>query len=164
MKLVSLLNVVSLPADPAGGQDGDIYYNLEDGKYKVRLKGLWVHLTDDEHLKQSIAPELFITGNSATASVSVTLQKIHSQNTLKCLSASLTQIVIPNQESNSIEVSSKVNIVRASQGEVEIVAEDEFVSFSPPSDIYLTSPGTEVKLINIGYNEWILTGEFPDLY
>jgi hypothetical protein len=164
MKFVSLLNVVNLPSDPTTGTDGDIYYNTEDGKYKVRLKGLWVHLTDDEHLKQSIAPEIFITGDSSTASVSVTLQQIHAENTLKCLSASSTQIIIPDQNVSELRVASRINVVRASEGEVEIITENASVSFSSPSDIYLTKSGTEVKLINIGFNEWILTGEFPDLY
>jgi hypothetical protein len=164
MKFASILNLVGLSSDPATGEDGDLYYDTDDGKIKARLKGLWVHITDNEHLKESIVPEIFITGDSSTASVSVTLQKIHSENTLKCISASVTQIIIPDQNVSDLIVASRINVVRASGGEVEIMTQNASVSFSSPSDIYLTKPGTQVKLINIGFNEWILTGEFPDLY
>jgi hypothetical protein len=164
MKFTSILNLIGLSSDPATGEDGDLYYDSEDGKLKARLKGLWVHITDNEHLKKSIAPEIFITGDASTASVSVTLQQIHAENTLKCLSASSTQIIIPDQNISDLGVASRINIVRASEGEVVIITQSPSVSFSSPSNIYLTKSGTEVKLINIGFNEWILTGEFPDLY
>ena len=164
MKLVSLFNPVSLPSDPATAVDGDLYYNTTTGDYRIKVDGLWASIIVDQSIKISIAPEIFIVGSPTTASTSVTLEQYHSENILNCLSASLSQIVIPNQGESSIHVGSRIGVVRSGTGEVEIIAADEEVSFSPPSDIYLTKTGTEIRLINIGYNQWIMTGEFPDLY
>ena len=164
MKLVSLFNPVSLPSDPETAEDGSLYYNTTTGDYRIKLEGIWSTVIVDQSLKISIAPEIFVVGSPTTASTSVTLEQYHSENILNCVSASLTQVIIPNQGDSSIHVGSRVGIVRGGVGEVEIVAPDEEVSFSPPSDIYLTKTDTEVRLINIGYNQWILTGEFPDLY
>lgn len=164
MKLVSLFNPVSLPDDPETAVDGDLYYNTTTGSYRIKLNGLWVSLIHDQNLKISIAPEIFVIGSPNSASTSVTLEQYHSENILNCVSASLTQVVIPNQGESSIHIGSRMGVVRGGTGDVQVVAADEEVSFSPPSEIYLTNTDTEVRLINIGYNQWIMTGEFPDLY
>lgn len=164
MKLVSLFNPVNLPSDPETSNDGDLYYNTTSGNYRLKLNGVWTNLVVDNNLKFFISPEIFIVGSFETASATLTLDQTHSENIINCLSASFTQIVIPNQDNVTINTGSRISIVRGGEGTVEIVAEDGGVSFSPPSNIYLTKTGTEVKLVNIGYNQWILTGEFPDLY
>lgn len=164
MKLVSLFNPVSLPNDPDTAVDGDLYYNTTTGNYRIKLDGLWVSLVHDQNIKISIAPEIFIIGSPTSASTSVILEQYHSENILNCVSASLTQVVIPNQGDSSIHVGSRIGIIRGGTGAVTVVAADEEISFSPPSEIYLTNSDTEVRLINIGYNQWIMTGEFPDLY
>lgn len=164
MNLVSLFNPVSLPNDPEFGNEGDLYYNTTLETYRVKLNNEWTSLINYKNLKISLAPEIFTIGSPDTASVSVLLQQEYAENILKCRSASLTQIVIPNLSDSNVHIGSRIGIIRDGLGEVEIVKEDDAIEFSPPSDIYLTKPGTEVRIINTGYNQWIMTGEFPDLY
>lgn len=164
MKLVSLFNPVSLASDPESGNDGDLYYNTVEKNYRIKSNGRWISLTNEDNLKINIAPEIFSVGSPTTASTSVTLEQYYSENIISCLSASLTQIVIPEQSTTSIHTGSRIGIYRGGIGEVEIIAGSPGVNFDPPSDIYLTKTGSEVRLINIDYNTWILSGEFPDLY
>jgi hypothetical protein len=164
MKLVSLFNPVSLPDDPSNPNDGDLYYNTTTGNYRLRLNGLWVSLVHDQNIKISITPEIFIIGSPEVDFASTQLEQFYSENILNCVSASMTTIIIPDEEESSIRVGSRIGIVRGYEGAVEIVKGSEDIDFDPPSDVYLTKPGTEVRLIKIGSNRWIMTGEFPDLY
>jgi hypothetical protein len=163
MKFVSLFNPVKLAQDPEISEDGDLYYNTTIGNYRLKLNGVWSTVIHNQNIKLAIAPDIFTIGDSETASATTTLEQYYSENILYCVSASLTQIIIPNQENTSINVGSRIGVARGSEGIVEIIAEEE-VDFSPPSNVYLTSVDAEVRLINVSYNKWIMTGEFPDLY
>ena len=163
MKFVSAFNPVSLPEDPAFGNEGDLYYNSTEKNYKVKLNGVWTALINDSNLKILIAPEIFVVGSPYIAEESITIQQYHSENIINCVSASVTNITIPNQSGSNIHTGSRIGILRGGTGEVNIIAGED-VELNIPSNIYLTKTGTEIRLINVGFNQWIISGEFPDIY
>lgn len=163
MKFVSLFNPVSLPSDPESANEGDLYYNSTEGVYKVKLNGVWTSLLSDSVLKVAIAPEIFTVG-SGTASATEILEQYHSENIINCVSASLTNIVIPEQSTTNIHIGSRIGIARGSDGDVQIIAGDPLVELNIPSNVYLTKSGTEGRLINLALNKWIFDAEYPDMY
>lgn len=162
MRFVSMFNPVSLPEDPQSGQEGDLYYNSVEGNYKIKLNGVWSSLVHHENIKIIIAPEIFTVGYGS-ASAQVVLEQYHSENIINCVSASLTNVFIPDQSTTSIHVGSRMGVIRGGTGEVSITA-DPAVELLLPSEVYLTKTGKEGRLINIGVNQWIFDTEFPDLY
>lgn len=163
MKFISLFNPVSLDSDPPTGNEGDLYYNSVEKNYRIKLKGIWTSLINEQDVKILLAPEIFNIGISS-ASAQVILEQYHSENVIYCVSASYTKIVIPEQSTTNIHTGSRISIIRGSDGTVEIVAPDPEVNFIPPSNIYLTKKNSSGVLLNVGYNNWILSTEYPDLY
>lgn len=163
MKFVSLFGPLNLPEDPAIGQEGDIYYNTTENEYRGFIGNQWRSIISDENIKIRIAPEIFTIG-SGTASTSVILEQYHSENIIYCVSASLTNIIIPEQSTTSIHVGSRIGVARGSNGNVQVIAGGPEVELNLPSSIYLTKMGTEGRLINVGFNKWIFDAEYPDIY
>lgn len=164
MKFLTLFNPVSLLSDPPTGNDGDLYYNTNTDTYRIKINGAWTDIVTESILKRSIAPEIFTVGLPPTASLTLTLQSFHVESIINCRSTDLTQIILPDQSESDINIGARIGIMRGGTGVVQVIPQNSSIDLHAPSDIYLTKTNSEIRLINIGYNEWLMTGEFPDIY
>jgi hypothetical protein len=78
-------------------------------------------------------------------------------------SASATTVIIPNSSTEEIEVGSSIKVARVGSGTVEFT-EESGVTLRTADSNYLTARWTTVELIKIDTDEWLLDGEFPDIY
>jgi hypothetical protein len=165
MDFYSLIKPVTLSEDPIEAEDGALYYNDVNLTYRMMVDGSWTDVVNYSNLKILVAPETFIVGSPTTASFDFLLNQGYSENILYVFSASYCNIVVPDVASDpSIHAGSRVTIVRAGEGNVNIVAGSENVEIETPSNVYLTSKWDAIILNKIFTNTWLIEGEFRDLY
>ena len=162
MKLVTTLKIVNLPLDPVLFEDGEIYFNSETNRIRVSYDGLWSDLIDGDNLELSFARRVSgiedLEQNGSYLIVSADQNAI-----LLSTSASHVNFIIPSNSTQYIDIGTSIKVVRAGSGSVDF-SEEYGVVLRKADENYLNSTWTSLELIKINTNEWLLDGEFPDLY
>lgn len=162
MRLVSTIKMVNLGSDPSVFEDGEVYFNTNDKTVRMSYSGSWVNLINDKNLELSFSRKVESISDS-TASFSYLILSSDQGSILLANSASLVNIVIPNNDTENIEVGSSIKIVRSGEGSVQFT-EESGVNLHLADLNYLTAQWTSAELFKIDTNEWFLDGEFPDIY
>lgn len=162
MRLASTLKTVSLTSDPGYIEDGAIYFNSVEQCLKLSYQGTWVKLINELNLEISYLKEIDLLPIDEPASTWVILSS--QQNAIILAnSASSLSLVVPNNLSEHIDIGSIITVVRSGPGTVSFIPEDG-VTLRSPDENYLTSQWKTIDLIKINTDEWVLDGEFPDIY
>jgi hypothetical protein len=159
MRLASTLKMVSLASDPAIFNDGEIYFNTVEKTVRLASDGIWINMVNTDNLEASFLREV----SSITDSGSYMLMSSEQNSILLVNSASATTVIIPNSSTEEIEVGSSIKVARVGSGTVEFT-EESGVTLRTADSNYLTARWTTVELIKIDTDEWLLDGEFPDIY
>lgn len=162
MKLASTLKMVSLTTDPEYIEDGAVYFNPVEQCVKLSYNGQWIKLIDELNLELSFLRDVK-TIPTVGASFTWTLLSSEQNAILLANSASGMSLVIPNNNTENIEIGSSIKVVRSGPGSVTFDTETG-VTLQKADDVYLTSEWTTIDLIKIDTNQWVLDGEFPDIY
>lgn len=162
MRLATTLKVVNLPSDPASTESGQIYFNTQDNSFKVSTSGSWFSLLDVNNFDIQSAKTVTEISSSA-AYFSYTIVENDSNSILMSESASISNFIVPSNSTYEIPIGTTIKVVRSGEGEVQFTGESG-VTINSPSDIYLTAQWSDIDLIKVGTNSWILSGEFPDIY
>lgn len=162
MRLVSTIKMVNLSADPEIFEDGEVYFNTSENSVRMAYSGSWVNLINEDNLELSFAKAVDeITGE--TASFSYMLLASEQNSILLANSSSAVSVVIPHNDTAAIDIGSSIKVVRSGAGEVQFNVESG-VTLRTADANYLTAQWTSADLIKIDTNEWLLDGEFPDIY
>jgi len=159
MRLASTLKVVSLESDPGTFDDGEIYFNTVEKTIRLASDGQWINLVNTDNLESSYLREV----STITTDGSYMLISSEQNSVLLINSASAATIIVPNNSTEEIEVGSSIKIVRVGAGTVEFT-EEAGVTIRLADSNYLTAQWTSVELLKIAENEWLVDGEFPDIY
>jgi hypothetical protein len=162
MRLVSTLKMASLSSDPGIFNDGEMYFNTNNNTIRLSYSGSWVNLIDAYNLEISFVRDInSITG--VTASYSYLILDSQQNSILLADSASTVNFVVPNTDTEPIDIGSSIKVVRSGLGGVQFTPESGVTLHIPDSN-YLTAQWTSADLIKIGTNEWFLEAEYPDIY
>jgi hypothetical protein len=162
MKLVSTLKIVSLESDPEIFEDGELYFNTTTNQIRVSYDGLWSNIVDDEKLELSFARRVAETGD-LQENFSYFIVSADQNSVLLANSASPVNFIIPNNFTRYIDIGTSIKVVRGGSGSVNFI-EESGVTLRRPDSIFLNSTWDSVDLLKINTNEWLLEGNFPDLY
>jgi ABC-type antimicrobial peptide transport system ATPase subunit len=162
MKLVTTIKILNLDNDPEVFEDGELYFNKNTNKIRLSYDGLWSNLVDDENLELLFARRVTeVKDLEQNFSYIITTQDQNS--VLISNSASHVDFIIPNNSTYSIDIGTSIKVVRGNIGEINFI-EESGVVLRTPDENYLNSVWNTIDLLKINTNEWILEGEFPDLY
>jgi len=159
MRLASTLKMVSLSSDPAIFNDGEVYFNTVAKTVRLASNGAWINMINTTNLETSFLREV----SSITDGGSYMIVSSEQNSILLVDSASATTIIIPNNSTEEIEVGSSIKVARVGSGTVEFT-EEAGVTLRTADSNYLTARWTTVELIKIATDEWLLDGEYPDIY
>lgn len=162
MRLATTLKVINLPSDPASTESGQVYFNTQDNSFKVSTSGSWFSLLDVNNFDIKSARTVNNISSSA-AYFSYTILNDDSNSILLADSESISNFIVPLNSTYEIPVGTSIKVVRSGEGEVQFTGESG-VTINSPSEIYLTAQWSDIDLIKVGTNSWILSGEFPDVY
>jgi len=162
MKLVSTLKLVKLDSDPSSVEEGELYFNSSENRFKVGTSGSWVNIIDTNNYNITSSRSVSTISNGSS-SFSYAVLYEDSNSILLADSASSVNFIVPSNETYEIPVGSSIKVVRSGEGSVEFTGESG-VTINSPSDIYLTAQWSDIDLIKVDTDTWILSGEFPDIY
>jgi len=160
MEFTNLFSPVHLEEDPSIGSNGQLYFNTASSVYRVFYDSQWNSLAGIEDIPQ---PQAFVFGDRGLAVFNFSLQPEHINNTVVLLSASANIVSIQNTTLDSYPLGTYMDFIRGGPGTVSFTPE-EGVTLNKPDDVYLTAVWQSVRLTKINDNEWVLSGEFPDIY
>ena len=162
MRLASTLKVVNLPSDPVSTESGQLYFNTQDNSFRVSSSGSWYNVLDANNF--DIESSKTVTDVSSSAAYfSYTIVEDDRNSILLADSASISNFIVPLNSTYEIPIGISIKVVRSGEGAVQFTGEAG-VTINSPSEIYLTAQWSDIDLIKIGTNSWILSGEFPDIY
>lgn len=162
MRLVSTLKMVNLPSDPQIFDDGEFYFNTTNNTVKMSYSGSWVNLINESNLETSFVRDVNLITDSS-ASFSYMILSSEQNSILLANSASSVSFIVPNNNTETIDIGSSIKVVRSGPGNVYFTPEAG-VTLNIADSNYLTAQWTSSDLIKIDTNEWFLDGEFPDIY
>ena len=162
MRLVSTLKMVNLSSDPQIFNNGEFYFNTVANTVKMSYSGSWVNLINQDNLETSFVRDVNLITN-LSASFSYLILSSEQNSILLANSASSVSFVIPNNNTESIDIGSSIKVVRSGAGSVNFTPEAG-VTLNIADPKYLTARWTSADLIKINTNEWFLDGEFPNIY
>jgi hypothetical protein len=162
VRLVSTLKVVNLSDNPELFEDGEIYFNNVDNTIRMAYSGSWVNLINESNLEFSYARKVDSITDSSS-SFSYMILNSDQNSILLANSASAVNIIIPNNNTENIDIGSSIKVVRSGAGSVQFIEESGVILNSADQN-YLTAQWTSIELVKINTNEWIIDGEFPDIY
>lgn len=162
MRLASTLKMASASSDPTSVQDGELYFNSSNKTIRMSESGSWFDLINSENLEFSFAKNVNNITN-ISASYAYLILSSQQNSILLADSASSMTFVVPNNSTENIEIGTTIKVVRSNVGTVEFTGESG-VTINIPNSNYLTAQWTAVDLIKLYENEWLLGGEFPDIY
>ena len=162
MKLVTTIKIVNLESDPEIFEDGEMYFNTVTNKIRLAYDGLWSNLVDEENLELSFARRVTEI-EDLEEDFSYIIVSADQNTILITNSASHVSFIVPNDLSHYIDIGTSIKVVRGGEGSVDFVEEDG-VTIQKADNNYLTSRWTTMDLIKINTNQWILDGEYPDIY
>lgn len=162
MKLASTLKLVKLTSDPENLEDGELYFNSSDNSLRASNSGSWVNLIDTQNIDVK-SSKTVSTISSESASFSYLIVENDTNSILLAESESSINFIVPLDSTYEIPVGTTIKVVRSGEGEVQFTGENG-VTINSPSEIYLTAQWSDIDLIKVGTNSWILSGEFPDVY
>lgn len=162
MRLASTIKVLNLSSDPSSTENGQLYFNTQDLSFKVSNSGSWFNVLDTSNFDIKSAKTVTDVSSSA-AYLSYTIVEDDVNSILLADSASISNFIVPLNSTYEIPVGISIKVVRSGEGEVQFTGENG-VTINSPSDIYLTAQWSDIDLIKIGTNSWVLSGEFPDIY
>lgn len=164
MKLVSLFNPVSLEQDPSVYDEGDLYYNTASNVYRINSGGNWISLVDQNNARTITSNNIIEYGDDSTQNISVILNESFDNNTLYIRSSSVSYVIIENDADYPIRSGAEIKIVKAGEGNLEIISASPSISIYAPSSIYATAQWDCLTLLKINDATWLIEGEFRDLY
>lgn len=164
MKFVSLLSPVYLTDDPITGNEGDVYFNTTSESLRIRSKGIWVDLLDENNHIFHTGNIIKTIGDESTESFSTFFDESFDNSTVFAKAASASQFILGHYEDYPFRIGTEITVIRAGEGSISFVPETASVIFYTPSNIYLTKQWDSVTITNIAVNTWVLQGEFRDLY
>lgn len=162
MRLVSTIKMVNLASDPSVFEDGEVYFNTTENTVRMAYSGSWTNLVNENNLELSFARKVTSVSDSS-ASFSYLILSSDQNSILLANSASLVNFVVPNNNTESIDVGSSIKVVRSGVGSVQFI-EESGVTLNTADNNYLTAQWTAADLVKIDTNEWFLDAEFPDIY
>jgi hypothetical protein len=154
--------MVNLTSDPEVFEDGEIYFNTVSNKVRLSYEGLWSNLVDDENLEISFARRVTEI-EDLEQNFSYLIVSLDQNSILISNSASPVDFIIPNNSTYPIDIGTSIKVIKGGQGRVDFT-EESGVTLRKPDENYLNSMWQSLELIKINTNEWILEGNFPDLY
>ena len=162
MRLVSTLKMVNLSSDPQIFDDGEFYFNTAANTVKMSYSGSWVNLINQDNLETSFVRDVNLITDPSD-SFSYLILSSEQNSILLANSASSVSFIVPNNNTEAIDVGSAIKVVRSGPGSVDFTPEAG-VTLNIADPNYLTAQWTSADLIKIDTNEWFLDGEFPDIY
>jgi len=159
MRLVSTLKMASLASDPQIFNDGEVYFNTVEKTVRLASDGAWINMINTTNLETSFLREV----SSITTGGSYMIMSSEQNSILLVNSASATTLIVPNNSTEEIEVGSSIKVARAGSGTVQFT-EESGVALRQADSNYLTAQWTSLELIKIATNEWLVAGEFPNIY
>lgn len=164
MKFLSLFSAINLPSDPELGQNGDIYFNTASSVYRIKGQGIWVDLLDSNNHIYHTFNNSIVLNASPNTSFSVFPDESFDNSTIFAISASASQFVLGYHQNYPFRTGTQFTIVRGGEGNISIIPQNASVTINSPSNIYLTKKWDSLTVTNIGEDNWVLQGEFRDLY
>ena len=164
MDFASFINPVNLYSDPEFGSNGDLYFNSASGLYRYFTSGSWLNLLTSKTHVSNVVENIYSVGSPSLAylSYSPTENQLVG-GVLLVDTASACLIMIPDASSENVHIGSSFTVVRTGLGTVGVIGNGS-TTILKPSNIYLTSRYSSIKLLKIGEELWSMSGEFPDIY
>lgn len=163
MKLVSILNLVQLETDPPV-ENGSIYFNTASSLYRVTIDGEWKNLVEENNVHEITANRVVEYGDDSTQTFILFLNESYENNTIFTKSSSTSYIVVGNNIDYPVRIGAEFKIIKAGEGQLQILSASPSISILSPSPIYLTAKNDYIKITKINDDNWLISGEFRDLY